>query len=115
MFDNIVFSDICAHVPDFKEELETCQSYSQGILTKGTYSTVIKYIFILCRYCDYLYLLSFDFFNSKREPFEQYYFMNSKEMTMIDQMQSKYLNISLSLLSTRLQNDIWDLYIYTYF
>ncbi len=44
-FNNIVFSNVCEYVAEFVADLTNCESFNQGILKKGIYSSVIKYLF----------------------------------------------------------------------
>jgi hypothetical protein len=61
-FTNVVYSNICEYVSDFNEEEQVrrdCESFNQGILKKGIYSSVIKY-------WDFLRQLNHDFNESPR-------------------------------------------------
>ena len=61
-FNNLVYSDICQYDPDFSTDpnvFNTCEAFNQGILTKGIYSSVIKY-------WDFLRQLNHDFVESSR-------------------------------------------------
>ena len=41
-FNNIIFSNVCLYMPQFLSALQECESFNQGILTKGMYSSVVK-------------------------------------------------------------------------
>jgi len=44
LFNGIVFSDVCWHVPEFRADYDKCKSYNQGILLKGIYISTIKLV-----------------------------------------------------------------------
>ena len=61
-FTNVVYSNICEYVSDFNEDdtvRRDCESFNQGILKKGIYSSVIKY-------WDFLRQINHDFMESNR-------------------------------------------------
>ena len=41
-FNNIIFSNVCDYLPEFKMAKDACENFNQGILKKGIYSSVIK-------------------------------------------------------------------------
>ena len=41
-FNGITFSNVCEYLDEFKKDISECQSFSQGILIKGMYSTLVK-------------------------------------------------------------------------
>lgn len=42
-FNNFEFNDVCQYVPDFQEDLATCESFYEGILKDGIYASTLKY------------------------------------------------------------------------
>ena len=50
-----------------------------------------------------------DFKNTKREPSNQYEYLNSDELKSASEMQSVYINATLSSLVTLLNSDVDDL------
>ncbi len=102
-FNNIIFSDVCQYITEFTNDLANCESFNQGILKKGIYSSVIKY-------WDYLRQLNHDYNNSDRSASSRYKYLNDDDLTVAGQMQSVYLNISLNTLVNQLSSDIDSLY-----
>ena len=99
IFNNIIFANVCLVVPEFLANSQACQDFYEGILTKGIYTSVIKY-------SDYLQKLTNDFYSSRRTIQDQYYYLNDANVKTAETMQSFYLNISLSTLVNGLSADI---------
>ena len=98
-FKKIYYTNTCPIIFDNQVEITLCESFNQGILQKGIYSSVIKY-------WDILMQLKTDYLNSKREVADQQTYLKDTRLTIEDQMQSEYFNISLNLLVNLLESDI---------
>eukprot|EP00831_Metopus_contortus_P034892 TRINITY_DN2778_c0_g1_i1.p1 TRINITY_DN2778_c0_g1~~TRINITY_DN2778_c0_g1_i1.p1 ORF type:complete len:220 (+),score=40.85 TRINITY_DN2778_c0_g1_i1:170-829(+) len=98
-FNKIIYSNVCEYIPEFVSTKSTCEAFNQGILQKGIYSTVIKY-------WDFLRQLNHDYSQSSRTSTDQYKYINDNDLTVADEMQSVYLNISLNTLVSKLSEDI---------
>ena len=64
----------------------------------------------MVRFWDLLRQLDHDYRNSERGLINQYKHLKSEVLTMADQMQSIYLNVSISLLVNEFNGDINNLY-----
>ena len=101
-FNNLVYSNLCQYVDTFAKDpaIEaTCESFNQGILKKGIYSSVIKY-------WDFLRQLNHDFLESNRSAAVQRSFLNEQRLQTAERMQDYYFKIALAQLVTKLEDDI---------
>ncbi|MDR3549639.1 MAG: hypothetical protein P4M11_15445 [Candidatus Pacebacteria bacterium] len=80
-----------------------CESFNEGILKQGLYSSVIKY-------WDYLRQLNSDFFSSNRSATVVRNFINDDSLAVEEKMQQYYFKISLDTLVSKLEDDIDTLY-----
>lgn len=76
-----------------------CESFNQGILKKGIYSSVIKY-------WDFLRQLNHDFMESSRGLPVIKQFLNEPRLKTAERMQDFYFKIALSKLVSKLEDDI---------
>lgn len=75
-FNNLIYSNLCQYLPEFssdKAQQTECESFNQGILKKGVYSSVIKYY-------DFMRQLQHDFAESKRGKKEIKDFINDSRL-----------------------------------
>lgn len=89
-------------MPDFSADISiqtTCESFNQGILKKGIYSSVIKY-------WDFLRQLNHDFMESNRSLPVIKQFLNEPRLKVAERMQDFYFKRALSKLVTKLEEDI---------
>ena len=101
-FTNVVYSNICEYVSDFNEEDQVrrdCESFNQGILKKGIYSSVIKY-------WDFLRQINHDFMESNRTLPVIQRFLNEPRLRTAERMQDFYFKRSLKKLVSKLELDI---------
>jgi hypothetical protein len=101
-FNNLVYSNVCQYVSDFSSVpaiQAECESFNQGILKKGIYSSVIKY-------WDFLRQLNHDFLESNRSQSVIRQFLNEQRLKVAERMQDYYFKIALSKLVTKLEEDI---------
>ena len=101
-FYNLVYSNVCQYVPEFAADPKVqaeCESFNQGILKKGIYSSVIKY-------WDFLRQLNHDFMASNRTGPVIRQFLNEQRLKVAERMQDYYFKIALSKLVTKLEEDI---------
>lgn len=104
-FNYIIYSDVCSYVSDFTATSDihnTCETFNQGILKKGIYSSVIKY-------WDFLRQLNHDFMESDRTLPVIKQFLNEPRLEVAERMQDYYFKLALAKLVTKLELDIDDL------
>jgi len=101
-FTNIVYSNVCEHVTDFSTDPKIkaeCESFNQGILKKGIYSSVIKY-------WDFLRQINHDFMESNRTLATIKRFLNEPRLLTAERMQDFYFKKALTKLVNTLEKDI---------
>lgn len=77
LFNNIIYNNVCQHVTF--DSVEVCESFNQGILKKGIYSSVIKY-------WDFLRQINHDFLESPRTNATIRQFLNDQRMVIAERM-----------------------------
>ena len=96
-FNNIIYSNVCQYVT--YDSVSDCESFNQGILKKGIYSSVIKY-------WDFLRQLNHDFLESNRTQKTIVAFLNDDRLQTAEKMQDYYFKLALSMLVGKLEEDI---------
>ena len=101
-FTNVVYSNVCEFIDDFSKNQATrteCESFNQGILKKGIYSSVIKY-------WDFLRQINHDFMESNRTTPVIKRFLNEPRLKTAERMQDFYFKRAFKKLVSKLENDI---------
>lgn len=96
---------MCQHVPEFNADsgvFTDCEQYNQGILTKGIYSSVIKY-------WDFLRQINHDFVESDRSNATIVQFLNDDRLATSERMEDYFFRIALGHLVQELESDINNL------
>ena len=105
IFNTLVYTDICQGVPfivNNQTAANICENFNEDILSKGLYSTVIKYF-------DYLRQLDHDFKESPRQLSDIVGFLNDPRLQTLQQMQDNYLIYVYQILVAQLEGDINNL------
>ena len=110
-FKQIVFSNLCIYdLKDYEGNLldkSICEEFQDGIMRQGLYTSTIKY-------WDYMKKLHTEFFTSERTRIFVKRFFNDENFNNIKTNQLNFFRGALTILITKLQEDINTLYIFFY-
>ena len=107
-FNAIIFSNVCSYITTFPTTTTSCEIIDGGILTKGIYSTSVKF-------WDNIRQIHNDYINSDRLPTTLYSILNTKLINTIDTMHNIYLDVSINLIVDNILLDIEEVFNKEYF